>query len=258
MLAADDEGRLHLLHGPSAVPLLDSAVVSRDDDDALIPDAGILHGLDNLSHIAVYLLQFLVVERRIMPRRMAHMVQRIEHDIHQRRLLLLDILHRETRRSGRIVGHLHDMLVIIQRQRIDQEADAAPFIDRAYLCLRRSCPQLGKDSREYPVLINYPRRQVGNLRTPLAIAVQLRSGAHIHRRPVHGTRRRQHRPLLQRVRPAVHQATDIRDLRLVHAIRAPTVNADKDHMLRFPLALGLFRGLCRTTRQEQSHPYKKK
>ena len=59
-------GVFHLLHGLSAMSLIDSPMISGDNNDAVFINTRFLDGIHNTAHIAVQFFQFGIISRSIV------------------------------------------------------------------------------------------------------------------------------------------------------------------------------------------------
>ena len=156
---------------------------------------------------------------------MTHMIRIIEADSRKHRLLILDVFTSHITQSSRMFRIIGCLLVISKRQRIHQMLDTVPFIQTTDFRLRIGLSQQPENSRKDIVFGHHPRGKLRCFRSPLRIPVQLRTGTHKHRSPVHRTRRRQHSPFLQGISNPLHQPLNIRHICLFHTVETPSIQS---------------------------------
>ena len=138
--------------------LIDSPMISGDNNDAVFINTRFLDGIHNTAHIAVQFFQFGIISRSIVSVTVPYVVRVVETESTQHRFLLHNILTghvTQSRRMRVIVGCLRMM---VQSQRIYQILDAIPFIQYAHLGIGSRLAQLAEHGGENAMLVQHTRR----------------------------------------------------------------------------------------------------
>ena len=214
-------------------------MVGSDDEDGVVVNSRPSCSGDKLAHVSVQLLHFLIIFGRVVADTVSDIVRTIVNDSDESRFFLRDIFHRHVAQFqisvfGGCLG------IMVQRKRVHQILDAAPFVEHADFRIGRGIPQHGENIGEHAVVVQFAWRQIRFLRSPRGVTVQFGTGTHPHRRPVYRTRRWQHGPLLQGIRSAFHQCLDVGHVAIFHAVASPAIQTDKNDMFSFPCLGFLF------------------
>ena len=134
---------------------VDASMVRSDDEDAILINAGILCGLDNLAYITVQYGQIGVIFWCVVTGCMAYMIRIVEDESAQCRLLFLDIFHGHVLHFFSVNFGRRNEGVMVGRECIHHILDSVPFVDTTDFGFRLCVSQDLEHGREDVVLQNH-------------------------------------------------------------------------------------------------------